>query len=196
MKTVGFEIRLYKPRHPFTKGKVERLIRFVKESFPVYRVFISVTNLNWQVLECSNCQDGIYHNTIGGVPQHLHLILCGERLKKLPKTDAVKFYLCSERKISFDGFVNYEVRQFGAPYSYTDATARVTRSGDMLYICSFDLRMLLPPHDVTWSHNGSFCVRQYGELTKPEEFPTAPVNTQIRQLPKPATDLCLCQIQL
>ena len=29
MKTVGFETKLCKPRHPFTKGKVERLIRFV-----------------------------------------------------------------------------------------------------------------------------------------------------------------------
>lgn len=29
MKTVGFETKLCKPRHPFTKGKVERLVRFV-----------------------------------------------------------------------------------------------------------------------------------------------------------------------
>ncbi len=30
MKTIGFETRLCKPYHPFTKGKVERLIQFVK----------------------------------------------------------------------------------------------------------------------------------------------------------------------
>jgi transposase len=29
MKAVGFETKLCKPRHPFTKGKVERLVRFV-----------------------------------------------------------------------------------------------------------------------------------------------------------------------
>ena len=29
MKTVGFQTKLCKPRHPFTKGKVERLVRFV-----------------------------------------------------------------------------------------------------------------------------------------------------------------------
>ena len=33
MKTVGFETKLCKPRHPFTKGKVERLVRFVKENY-------------------------------------------------------------------------------------------------------------------------------------------------------------------
>ena len=33
MKNLGFETKLCKPRHPFTKGKVERLVRFVKDNF-------------------------------------------------------------------------------------------------------------------------------------------------------------------
>ena len=107
----------------------------------------------------------------------------------MPKTDAIRFYLCPERKISFDGFVNYEGRRFGVPYSYTGATARVSRSGDTLYIYSFDLHVLLATHDVTWSRRDSFCEGQYEEQTQPEEFPTAPVRTQIRQLPKPSMDL-------
>ena len=41
--------------------------------------------------------------------------------------------------------------QVSVPYSYTGATARVSRSGDTLYIYSFDLRVLLATHDVTWS---------------------------------------------
>ena len=189
MKTVGFETKLCKPRHPFTKGKVERLIRFVKENFLVDRVFSNVTDLNWQALEWCNRQNGIYHKAVDGVPQQLHLSLCGEQLKELPKTDAVKFYLCPERKISFDGFVNYEGRRFGVPYSYTGATARVSRSGDTLYIYSLDLRVLLVTHDVTWSRKDSFCEGQYEEKAQPEEFPTAPVRTQIHQLPKPSMDL-------
>lgn len=44
MKTVGFQTKLCKPRHPFTKGKVERLVRFVKENFLVGRVFWNVTD--------------------------------------------------------------------------------------------------------------------------------------------------------
>ena len=189
MKTVGFETKLCKPRHPFTKGKVERLVRFVKENFLVDRVFSNVTDLNWQALEWCNRQNGIYHRAVDGVPQQLHLSLCGEHLKELPKTDAVKSYLCPERKISFDGFVNYEGRRFGVPYSYTGATARVSRNGDTLYIYSFDLRVLLATHDVTWSRRDSFCEGQHEEQVQPEEFPTAPVRTQIRQLPRPSTDL-------
>lgn len=51
MKTLGFETKLYKSRHPFTKGKVERLVRFVKDNFLAGRVFYHVTDLNWQALE-------------------------------------------------------------------------------------------------------------------------------------------------
>ena len=189
MKTVGFETKLCKPRHPFTKGKVERLVRFVKENFLVDRVFSNISDLNWQALEWCTRQNGIYHRAIDGVPQQLHTERCVERLKELPQTDAVKFYLCPERKISFDGFINYEGRRFGVPYSYSGATARVSRSGDTPYIYSIDLRVLLATHDVTWSRRDSFCEGQYDDLTQPEEFPTMPVKTQIRQLPKPPADI-------
>ena len=90
--------------------------------------------------------------------------------------DAVRFYLCPERKISFDGFVNYEGRRFGVPYSYPGATARVERSGDLLRIYSADLKVLLVTHTVTWSRTDSFCEGQYESLAQPEEFPTAPVR--------------------
>ena len=189
MKTVGFETKLCKPRHPFTKGKVERLVRFVKENFLVDRVFSNVTDLNWQALEWCNRQNGNYHRAVDGVPQQIHFSHCAEGMKELPKTDAVRFYLCPERKISFDGFVNYEGRRFGVPYGYLGATARVCRNGDTLYIYSLDLRALLATHDVTWSRHDSFCEGQYEEQAQPEEFPTAPVMTQIRQLPKPSMDL-------
>jgi hypothetical protein len=68
-------------------------------------------------------------------------------------------------------------------------TARVERSGDLLRIYSADLKVLLATHTVTWSRTDSFCEGQYESLAQPEEFPTAPVQTQIFQLPKPSQDL-------
>ena len=189
MKTIGFGTKLCKPRHPFTKGKVERLVRFVKENFLVDRVFSNVTDLNWQALEWCNRQNNLYHKAIDGVPQQIHLNLCREHLKEIPKTDAIRYYLCPIRKISFDGFINYEGRRFGVPYSYLGGTARVMRSGDTLYIYSFDLRVLLVTHDVTWSRRDSFCDGQYDETVQPEEQPTMPVKTQIRQIPKQSSNL-------
>ena len=54
MKTVGFQTKLCKPRHPFTKGKVERLVRFVKENFLVGRVFWNVTSMSRTALRAEN----------------------------------------------------------------------------------------------------------------------------------------------
>lgn len=189
MKTVGFETKLCKPRHPFTKGKVERLVRFVKDNFLVDRVFSNITDLNWQALDWCNYQNNLYHRATASVPQQVHMTNCAVQLHELPKTDAIRFYLCPERKISFDGFVNYEGRRFGVPYSYSGKTARISRSGDTLYIYSADLRLLLVTHNVTWSRKDSFCEGQYEDLTQPEEFPTMPVKTQILRLPKSQSNL-------
>lgn len=189
MKTVGFETKLCKPRHPFTKGKVERLVRFVKDNFLVDRVFSNITDLNWQALDWCNYQNNLYRRATASVPQQVHMTNCVVQLHELPKTDAIRFYLCPERKISFDGFVNYEGRRFGVPYSYSCKTARISRSGDTLYIYSADLRLLLVTHNVTWSRKDSFCEGQYEDLTQPEEFPTMPVKTQILRLPKSQSNL-------
>ena len=43
---------------------------------------------------------------------------------------------------------------------------------------------IITTHDVTWSRRDSFCEGQYKKFQEPEEFPTAPVRTQILQLPK------------
>ena len=188
MRTVGFDTKLCKPRHPFTKGAVERLVRFVKENFLADRVFCNVTDLNWQALEWCNTQNGIYHRAVDGVPQQIHDVACSSHLRKLPDSNEVRWYLCPERRISFDGFVNYEGRRFGVPYSYTGSTARVMRSGDTLYIYSADMNSLLATHAVTWSNRDSFCEGQY-EPQQPEELPTAPVKTQIRQLPQPTGNI-------
>lgn len=61
MKVVGFETRLCKPYHPFTKGKVERLVQFVKGHFLAGRTFMNVTDLNEQALNWCNGQNSAYH---------------------------------------------------------------------------------------------------------------------------------------
>ena len=189
MGTIGFQTKLCKPRHPFTKGKVERLIRFVKDNFLAGRVFWNVTDLNYAALEWCNEQNSTYHQCISGVPQDIHFSKCAEMARMLQDVHAVRFYLCPERRISFDGFVTYEGRRFGVPYAYHGKTARVMRDGDTLYIYSADLLSLLTTHNVTWSRRDSFCDGQYETLAQPEEFPTAPVKTAIKQLKEPSLSL-------
>ena len=187
MHNLDFQTRLCKPRHPFTTGKVERLVRFVKENFLVGRVFWNVTDMNRQALEWCNRQNSAFHRAVGGVPHEMHMNTCAEHIRALEDSDIVREYLCPMRRISFDGFVNYEGRRFGVPYFYTGRVARVMRHDAMVYVYSEDLSQLLAPHEVTWSRHDSFCKDQYVMPGQPEEHPTAPVRAHIQmsQPPKP-----------
>lgn len=187
MDTIGFKTKLCKPRHPYTKGKVERLVRFVKGNFLADRTFWNVTDLNQQALEWCDKQNNAFHKGLYGIPMETHLHACAEYLLRIQNTLEVRRYLCPARKISFDGFVNFEGRRFGVPYQYTGQIARVSRQNRTLYIYSEDLRHLLSTHEVTWSKRDSYCEEQYAALNQPEEFPTMPVRTQIRQLVEPAS---------
>ena len=188
MRTVGVKTKLCKPRHPFTKGKVERLIRFVKENFLVDRVFYNLTDLNRQALEWCDRQNNIFHKAVFGIPQEMHFSACAEHVHKLEDSLALRCYLCPVRKITFDGFVNYEGRRFGVPYRYVGATVRVMRQKATIYIYSLDLSMLLATHEVTWSRRDSFCPDQYAAAEQPEEYPSMPVKTKVKMLRAPERD--------
>ena len=102
MKTVGFQTKLCKPRHPFTKGKVERLVRFVKNNFLVGRSFLDITDLNQRALDWCNRQNTVYHRATDCVPQHIHEAACDKSAACLLETQEIFRYLCPLRKISFD----------------------------------------------------------------------------------------------
>ena len=184
MKTVGFETKLCKPRHPFTKGKVERLVRYVKDNFLAGRVFTTITDLNIEAIRWCNTQNTRYHRSLDCVPNDKHADSCMQVATELRKTLAVTFYLCPERRISFDGFVHYEGRRFGVPYWYTEKTCRIRRDGFILQVLDSGLNRVLTEHDVTWSHRDSFCRDQY-VTEQPEELPTMPVRTRIYQIEPP-----------
>lgn len=189
MKTVGFQTKLCKPRHPFTKGKVERLVRFVKENFLVGRSFLDITDLNQSALDWCNRQNAVYHRATDCVPQQMHETDCSKSAASFLETQDIFRYLCPLRKISFDGFVNYEGRRFGVPFRYTGSLVRVRREDTQLYIYSADARSLLVTHTVTWSKQDRYCKDQYANPEQPEEFPTAVIHTEIRKLPLPASNL-------
>lgn len=187
MKLVGFETKLCKPRHPFTKGKVERLIRFVKENFLAGRTFSNVTELNIQALRWCNRQNTAYHKAVDCVPDEKHQRSCWKVATVLEQTKEMAYYLCPQRLISFDGFVNFEGRRFGVPYWYTGRVCRVRREEFQITIYSDDLNRILTTHDVTWSRQDHLCRDQY-VTAQPEEYPSMPVKSQIFQIAPPVPD--------
>lgn len=181
MKTVGFATKLCKPRHPYTKGKVERLIRYVKSNFLAGRTFWNVTDLNEAALRWCEERNNTYKDAITDVPSSLHATKCLTVAHTLAENPELLFYLCPERKLSFDGFVNYEGRRFGVPFRYKGQTVRVGRDDHELRIYTPDLKQLLVTHEVTWSKRDRYCTDQF--IVQPEEFPTSPVKTRIQMLP-------------
>lgn len=188
MGNLGFETKLCRPRHPFTKGAVERLVRFVKDNFLPGRLFNELTDLNYEAIRWCNSQNGRYHRAVDCIPNDKHTTLCmGQLACALEDTRELSYYLCPERKISFDGFVHYEGRRFGVPYWYGGKFCRVKRDGYILYIYDDQVGRVLTTHDITWSRRDSFCKDQYAG-SQPEEHPTAPVRVQIQQLNPPEYD--------
>lgn len=187
MRDVGFQTTLCKPYHPYTKGKVERLVRFVKENFLAGRVFYDISDLNRAAMDWCEEQNAIFQKSTDGVPRDIHFSDCVNGVLPLQGNPALMLYLCPERRISFDGFVNYEGRRFGVPYNYTGATVRVLRDFEMIYIYSADMTQLLTSHDVTWSTKDRYCEDQYVTIEEPEESPTCPVKTEIVMLPSANT---------
>ncbi len=182
MNIVGFKTKLCKPRHPFTKGKVERLIRYVKDNFLAGRVFQDISDLNEQVLVWSNKHNSRYHKEVDDVPDLMHTSKCANVVVPLREDAEILLYLFPLRRISFDGFVCYEGRRFGVPYSYVGKNARVCRKRNTLEIYSEDMNELLVSHTVTWSRLDSYCKDQFSEQLIPEELPTAPVKTLIQRV--------------
>ncbi len=181
MGNIGFETKQCRPRHPFTKGSVERFIQFVKGNFLAGRVFTEITDLNYEAIRWCDQQNSVYHRAVDCIPDEKHREQCLKVATPLELSPELALYLCPERKVSFDGFVNYEGRRFGVPYWYAGKTCRVCRDGYILYIYDPEMSKILTTHDVTWSRRDSFCKDQY--LTQePEEKPTMPVNTSIRQV--------------
>ena len=178
MKTVGFKTKLCKPRHPFTKGKVERLVRYVKENFIVGRVFTNITDINFQAKEWCDSHNDMYHRFLDLIPSETHHKACLLAAKILTMDIEVYKSLCPLRKISFDGFVNYEGRRFGVPYSYKEKTCRIARDGFYIYIYDASLTMKLATHNVTWSRKDSYTADQYVSK-QPEELPSTAVKAFI-----------------
>ena len=120
--------------HPYTKGKVERLVRFVKGNFLAGRSFTDLDALNREAaLWCAE-QGGRWRRAAACVPMREHEAACSANTRPLEVTAEVERYLCPRRKISFDGFVSFEGHRYGVPYWYVRRECRVNREGRVVHV--------------------------------------------------------------
>ena len=177
-KAAGFETRLAKIAHPWTKGAAERLVRYVKDNFIQGRKFRNISDMNDQVAIWCGEKNLDENTSRGAIPEKEH---AKERLKPFVLTDSIKEYLYPLRRITWDGFISIEGRQFGVPYSFSGKTVRAGREGDCLTLHNPLTYEVIYSHRIDWSKKPKAAIGQWAV----EEKPTAPV-TATAKLTDPA----------
>lgn len=134
-RDMGFTIKLCKPRHAFTKGKVEALNKFLTWLVPYEGEFetedelISILGrINKKVCE-RICDET-------GVPPVLLFQKEKEYLQPLPAEKIINSYLSHDRQTTVrkDSMVTYMKRRYSVPAEYIGKPVRIKVSGDSLYI--------------------------------------------------------------
>lgn len=119
---MGFVPKVCRPRRPQTKGKVERLVDYVKDNFLPGRQFRDADDLNLQALEWCRHVDSRIHSTTGKIPL---MALSEEKLLPLPAPAIREKYKWEARKVSREGFVSFDGAKYGVPWQYSGKEVRV-----------------------------------------------------------------------
>jgi transposase len=112
MASLGVAPRVCKPYTPQTKGKVERSVGIIKQSFWPGVHFTDLDDLNEQArLWCDRLNQKMHRTTLR-VPMELWV---EEQLRPLPSDFAWERFGSEERHVSWDGFISYDGVLYGLP---------------------------------------------------------------------------------
>lgn len=113
---MGFVPRVCRARRPQTKGKVERLVDYIKDNFLPGRQFKDIEDLNHQAISWCIHADSKIHGTTGEIPLEA---LKKEQLLSLPEKVIRDKYRWETRKVARDGFVSFDGARYGVPWQYS-----------------------------------------------------------------------------
>lgn len=131
----GFRVRLAKPRHPFTKGKVEALNKFLSWIIPYEREFETEDELV-QILKDINRQVNSRPCQETGVPPVLLFQKEKEHLRSLPGHKVIDSYLSHRHvaKVQKDSLITYQNHRYSVPPAYIGKYVWVKQTDSKLYI--------------------------------------------------------------
>lgn len=128
---VGFRPRACRPRRAQTKGRVERVIRYVRENFWPGRRFVNIADLNEQARTWCVKANRRVHGTTQAVPAEQ---LAQEGLQPLPERKRVEHLLGTMRKVSRVSFVSWGGSRYGVPWQWAGSQVVVKDRGSHLEI--------------------------------------------------------------
>lgn len=128
---MGFVPKVCQPRRPQTKGKVERLVKYVKDNFFPGRYFRDIEDLNRQALNWCRKADEKPHGTTGRIPLQM---LQEEELLPLPSKMMLDRYRFETRRVSREGLISFDGIRYGVPWQYSGREVQVRLLDGMIEI--------------------------------------------------------------
>ena len=134
-KDFNFKIKLCKPRHPFTKGKVETVNKFLAWLLPYEGEFETEEELT-SILQKVNQKVNAYPCQETNVPPLLLFQKEKEYLQPLPKDDVIESYLPHDRQttVRSDSMITYMNHRYSVSPEYIGKPVRLLVSNDTLQI--------------------------------------------------------------
>lgn len=133
----GFTIKTHRIRRPRTKGKVERMVRYVKDGFLNGRAFVDLADLNAQarhwLMHAANAR---IHSTTEQRPLDLW---SREGLTALHSVTPYKLCELVPRQAGFDGFVRFGKSRYSLPPEYAGQKVLIGHQENRIVIRAQDM---------------------------------------------------------
>lgn len=130
----GFVPQTHAIRRPRTKGKVERLVGYVKDNFLNGRSFADLADLNAQARVWMHRVNGLVHATTKVPPMELWRET--EQQALVPLSSVAPYQLCRQvtRKVDWEGLVRFERSRYSVPLQHAGQCVVLEQQGQQLVI--------------------------------------------------------------
>jgi transposase len=133
----GFVLKTHRPYRPRTKGKVERMVDYIKDGFLLGRTFDGIGDLNAQGLHWLATTANVrIHGTTGQRPVDL---LAKETLTPLSAMPVYNFIDPVKRTVSWESTVRFEGSTYTVPPAYAGQAVSVVALGGQVIVRADDM---------------------------------------------------------
>jgi len=140
----GFAVKTHRIRRPRTKGKVERMVHYVKDAFLNGRSFPDLADLNAQAQHwLTYTANARIHATTQRRPLDLWP---QEKLTALTSVSPYQLVDFVPRQAGFDGFVRFERSRYSLPPKYAGQTVLIGQRENKIVIRAQD--MIVAEHPI------------------------------------------------
>ena len=145
----GITIKTHRPRRPRTKGKVERMVNYLKGNFLNGRSFVDLNDLN---VQARHWLETVAHTRVHATTQQRPCdLLTQERAALVPLGSIAPYQLTLKdyRVVDSSGFVRYRGSRYSVPPDQTGATVLIEEGAATIKIRCGDL--IIAEHNLAGS---------------------------------------------